>query len=818
MRKAIRKGIVNLIIFISSKLSNIYFKYEYNLRKNTLFIGKDNNYKYNSNITRINKRILNELNEKCTKIDYQNLLCFECNIKGGYYPIYYDYNYDIRKNILKKYIKQYIDCYNENTKPIGYYLNIHIQAYEKCYESCKSCFGNGNRIYHNCSTCIDNYIFQPEIPFTTNCVPICKYYYYYSFIGNYECTENYHCPYKINLLVEKEKKCLSDCNYDNIYIYQYNGECLEQCPYNTNNNSLNICLDSNIQQCTITIKNSSMSGKSLNNAIIDEMVKTFAQEFSYTQNHISQFKIDNYSIIFVKNISCLKEFQLSFSHIDFKETYDKIISYFNFTTFPILAIIDNIDFMNNFITKYAFYDPINGSKLNTSFWANSSIVIKKNISIILENGNFDWLIEQNIDIFNITSEFYSNMCFHFRSHNGKDVILKDRILNYFPNISLCDEGCESQGINYYSKIVICQCNFTYYLTYFTEMTEEIILFYNEVIKFIIDIYNIYENKFTLLFCYYKLFYYENYFKNTGGIILIILILVQIACTILFIIEGFDNINKYIFYVSESYIKLTNRNKNNINSLNSSVKEIFLLSNELSKLKNILQTNTFPNVTAIKKSIDNDNEDAKSIKFPNIQDNVSLNTINNKNGNNITNSISKQESLNITDDIISIKYDNNNNNSFSAKVSANSNILIDIDKNLEKEMLTYVNKSPDEMEFYEIKKYDKRNLFEFYFDKIKINQILIKTFCFKEETIPKKLKIILFIIYIDLVFICNVYFFDNEYISKLFYTNENFNFFGHMEESLSHIATYTILITFIEYFMELFFFYKKYIKCILIQIL
>ena len=101
------------------------------------------------------------------------------------------------------------------------------------------------------------------------------------------------------------------------------------------------------------------------------------------------------------------------------------------------------------------------------------------------------------------------MCFHFKSHNGKDVILKDRILNYFPNISLCDNGCDSLGVNYDTQIVICKCNFTNFLTYFNEISEDLIIYYyNNVLKLILEISNFYENKIILLWCNDKLFNYK----------------------------------------------------------------------------------------------------------------------------------------------------------------------------------------------------------------------------------------------------------------------------------------------------------------------
>ena len=54
-------------------------------------------------------------------------------------------------------------------------------------------------------------------------------------------TENFNCPEKNSFIIEGKSKCIYDCKIDNNYKYQYNGECLENCPENTYPNELNIC-------------------------------------------------------------------------------------------------------------------------------------------------------------------------------------------------------------------------------------------------------------------------------------------------------------------------------------------------------------------------------------------------------------------------------------------------------------------------------------------------------------------------------------------------------------------------------------------------
>ena len=724
--------------------------------------SKINNFSFSKSIFRSirynKKRHLNELERKCNKIDYINNLCLECNKEEGYYPIYHDYNYDNRKTLLQKYIKKYFDCYNENTVPTGYYLNNNLNAYEKCYFSCKRCYGKGSRIYNNCSSCIDNYIFQPEIPFSTNCVPKCEFYYYYSFYGDYKCTDGYFCPDNINLLVEKENKCLSDCKYDLSYKYQYNGECIITCPNNTYPNSQNICLDSNIQKYTISIKNSNLKLIFLKDNFVDEFSKTFSKEFSYTNNHIMQFKFENISIIFLKNITFLEDNQLSFSQIYFNESYNNIINYYKFSSPPILSIIDIIDNTGNTsnpVTKYMFYDPNNGLKLNTTIF-NDTLTIKKNISYILENQKYQWLLKQEIDFLNLSSPFYTNLCFHFNSFNGKDIILRDRIINYFPNISLCEESCELKIINYEKKIIVCECNFTYFSTYINFGYSELV-YYDELIKNITQIIFILENKFSLLFCYNNLFNYKFILKNDGEIILFIIIIIQIICTIIFTINGFDRINKYLFYVLENYIKLTKKKIN----INSSRKESSS-KNDSNNSEISLTSRTFPIVNSLK-IIQNDKfniikNNFINSSFSSIQKSRNESYINNS-------SLIQQESENIenTENILANELKSlkiKNKNKINAEVSNNSNILIERNEYLEKDIKKYVSTSPNEMEFYEIVKYDKRKFCQFFWDKIKRNQIFIKTFIFKEETIPRELKIIVLIIYIDLCL------FPQHYISQL----------------------------------------------------
>ena len=88
-------------------------------------------------------------------------------------------------------------------------------------------------------------------------------------MGEYTCTEYGLCPPQLNLAIEDKKKCVSDCNNDNEFKYQYNGECLSICPENTVPiESSNICLDININKCVLTVKYTQIKGSNVNHIMI----------------------------------------------------------------------------------------------------------------------------------------------------------------------------------------------------------------------------------------------------------------------------------------------------------------------------------------------------------------------------------------------------------------------------------------------------------------------------------------------------------------------------------------------------------------------
>ena len=109
--------------------------------------------------------------------------------------------------------------------------------------------------------------------------------------------------------------------------------------------------------------------------------------------------------------------------------------------------------------EYEVYDN-NYKKLNLSLCENeiikiSSPIIDKNL-IKFEYGKE--LKEKGIDIYNSSDEYFNDYCNNQDINIGTDIPIKDRKKDIFVNISLCEDGCIYDGINYETELINCKCD------------------------------------------------------------------------------------------------------------------------------------------------------------------------------------------------------------------------------------------------------------------------------------------------------------------------------------------------------------------------
>jgi hypothetical protein len=747
--------------------------------------------------------------ETCNQDSLSKRLCLTC--KSGYYEL--DANNSNQNG--------FINCYNESTKPENVYLNKESNKYESCYFTCSSCEYGGDGIQNNCTKCAMNYMEDPSNP--TNCVVKCKYFFYFTTFDQYKCSSTPQCPEEKSLLIREKRKCIESCSLDDNYPFQYSGECLRKCPeeakeYNENK----ICQVKDKDLCSKSTSQFDLYDF-LKEGGVEKIAKTYAKEFNYTNKHISIFKNEVYSIMLYKSAECITELELPMPEIDFGSCYTKVKG--DIESSLIIAIIDKISAKkNNPITSYSLYHPVTGEKLDAeTLCKEETIVVKENIKSLLNDSGSDmnsilFLTQQNIDVFNRSSGFFTDLCYHFESPCNKDVALNDRLLVYYPNITLCDSGCINSGVNLTSMTAICECKFK-------EMTDEeseesINLYQNAVNEF----YN-FLNKINLgvMACYKDLFDSKYFSSCTGGIIILIIFCIQLIIYIIYYYISFFNVKKYIYTLTDNYLLYLNKSP---------------------------MYKTFMNKIKIKN--DEENEESNTKKSKNDKKNISsgppkkiahkdinINIFNINNNKQQNMKIKKVENLKKAIPTQEASEDKNSKNSMILRkkkknnISNNSNIKLDKslisiksndkstnplanDNNSKKNLSFfdhYLSTQLNEMIFYDAAKKDNRLFFDYFWDKLKRKQVFLDLLLIDDPIKPKTLKALLLILDIEVCFVINAMFINEEYVSKLFRSTKEETFLSFVPRSINRMVYSIIASLIIAYIVGCLFIEERRLKSI-----
>ena len=701
-------------------------------------------------------------------------LCTSCNDAEGYFPV------EIKNSDL---FHGFIECYNEKTKPKNFYFNNSEKKYKICYETCLTCNEEGDEYNNNCIECDLYHIKKPEYSGTKNCVTECQYSYYYTSYGQYKCTNNNNCPEEKNLYIKELKKCTDDCSKEELYIYQYGGQCLKICPKNTYPNENNICKDESIDSCSLSESEINLEDYIVSGGI-DLDGKNYAKEFSYTKKHISHFYNNIYSILFYKEINCIEELSIKMPKIDFGNCYLKVQNSINTTDKIIIVLIEEIKENQNNKISYYFYHPITGEKINDKeICKDETIVIKESVLSQLNESNVDlnsalFLSNQNIDIFNLSDKFYTDICFHFDSPNGKDIPLKERIHIYYPNITLCDEGCTVKGVNLTSMESICECNINNLIN--NDLIEGNV-FLEKTLGEITEILS--NSNLDVLQCFNDVFNKKYFKKATGGFIILTIFIMQIFLSFLFLYYEMGNIMSYIYNQTENYINFLE--SNNIKNPPKKNKK----SNLYINIKKDSNTDESSRKTTYFLKSDKDNESFKK-RF-------SINSRTKKNEKN--KSLKKQSKQNNL--YIYIKKEKKAKNKTSNK---------------DTEIVEYLKTDLDEMDYDDAVKKDKREFCQFFLERIKEKQMIINTFCNKSNIRPLSIKIILFLLNIDLYFVINGLFFSEEYIIELYHLENEDKFFSFFPRSIGRFFYATGVGVIIGIIIDCIFIEEKKIKKIFLR--
>ena len=681
---------------------------------------------------------------------------------------------------------KFINCIEEKNLQTEYYYDASTEQYKPCHKFCNKCSGPGNDSHHNCIECKEQYMLRPGDNPYNNCVVYSEYY-YISAYNEYKPLDKPQCPEVAKYTIKNEQNkisCIYDCKVDKTYQYLYNGNCLRDCPIGTTNENF-ICKETDPNKIYIAEKNIYLNP---NNTIEDIgiLAQVYAEEFGKANNHISLFKDEHYTVTLYTNPSIIGKSNIQSTNINFGDCYEEVKKAYNITDNLIIAIGDKIG-KNKPSTFYLFYHPISGKKLDTNdICQNKNIVMKENILSLLDEKSEKYelqkaLTEQGINIFDINDPYYKDICYDFENPKDRDMALKDRIKETYVNVTLCNDGCVNTGIDVKNNAATCDCKFN-------EITNNDIIHENAALEYLVgeffDIVN--SSNILVLKCYKNLLKY--FTRSIGGILIISLLILCLIFSGIFFIYELNKMKRYIFSLTEKYVSFLTNYSNIIKLFPPKRKSMINKPTNFEKLKNSKET-------SLKNDIKNSHKDKK-------QNTLRINNISLMQRQNSKDFIliSKQRSTKL----LTIKEK-------QEELSPYNHYQEDL-KKTKKYFKEYLSTSPDEMEFDDAIKKDKRNFCEYFCDCLKDKQNLAYTFISSDPINTRMIKLILFCLNITLYFVVCGLFFSEAFISELYNINEkDEKFYSFIPRTIDKIIYTTIVSIFINYLTGFFFLDEKKLK-------
>ena len=360
--------------------------------------------------------------------------------------------------------------------------------------------------------------------------------------------------------------------------------------------------------------------------------------------------------------------------IDFMDCENKLRAYYNLSNDSVLSVFQtevtssNNKSLTNKV-QYVVYDE-NNTQLNLSVCENEQIKISYAIK---DDSNFNltrysYFEEKGIDILDSTDPFFNDICYTY-SDGTSDVILSDRINDIYQNYSLCDSGCEYQGLNSLMGTISCSCNVTD--TDSDDDDDETANLKSIILSLFSD------SSFGVVQCYKRVFQ-DDKTSNIGFWVFLVIIIAHIPLYVQFFMKGNSNIKNYIDQEMEKYHYLVNQGGDN-NDNNSEEKKI---SNPPKNSKEKPKSNENKNI--ISRNADGDlYKKSENLNLVKNTAETEGNEDNNENKdiklNQINQILKKENNGNIQNDKLKIVIDQNNTNDSTSKREVNQNQLITVYK-------------------------------------------------------------------------------------------------------------------------------------------
>ena len=433
-------------------------------------------------------------------------------------------------------------------------------------------------------------------------------------------------------------------------------------------------------------------------------------------------------------------------------------------------------------------------------------MVEKILSILNENiSNYNamlTLMNQGINIFNSTDEFYVNLCYDFSFETDKDIALKDRLNLFFPNVSLCDSGCIQTSVDLENYTANCECKFKDISNINNnennQKAETILMenLFGDYLNFL-GSSNIQVGK-----CMSKGMKF--FFKNYGFYIALSLLFMSIILSVIYLVKDIYKIKTYIYNKTEKFLRYLSTLKKANNAqppIKKNKKEKTNKENKKSIENNKFKKEKNINIRRVK------GFKAKTIKNLNIK--ISINN----------NSILRTKNINFKSKT-NIRGNSKSNSSFRLKDSTSKVKLVcqkqkTLLHNIKNEYSIfykeYFSESLDEMDFDDAIILDKRKFYEYLSDNLKDKQIILNTFCSYDPFKPRSIKIMIFLLNFFLYFVINALFINDEYTSEIYYLKDEEKFFSFIPRAINRFVYTTFVSIVISFLVDFFFVEEKKLK-------
>ena len=542
------------------------------------------------------------------------------------------------------------------------------------------------------------------------------------------------CFSKYKKIINQKKICVLNCLDDDLYKYEYNGFCYDECPNGLFSSNYLCAINDTIEKPdiisneNITYNKDLLPNFNLNNffkgiyKIINQTSEVKDEIINVIKNAILKGNFKFNSIISGESNSLLiKDENIAYEITSTNDNNDEnnnssAINLGNCEN--ILKDVYDIDenlplilfkveyFVEGLLIPvigYEVFHPLNNSQLNLSYCRNETT----NLSIPVT------INEEKLFIYDPNSEYYNDDCYPYTTESGTDILINDRQNEFVNNnMSLCENNCEYYGYDESTKKVVCKCGIKYSQIVISKVDNDS---------------NILSNNFTnqttslntgTMKCYYTLFTVDGLSKNYESYILMFIIILFIIFGLIFYKCGYPTIN----YKIRDIVQTKEENEKNIN-INETIDKKNMEKYEQNDILKIKNNRVNPIL------LDSNNNNSKSFSKLDLQKNKNVDFNN-----------------------LAINYQN------------------------KEKSITFNDYELNSLYYKKALQYDKRSFLQYYVSLLRAKHPFLFGFCPLDDYNSKVVKKSIFLLFFSMIYTINGFFFLNKsMIHKIYIDGGKYSF-------------------------------------------